>query len=478
MLAVALLLALVWVFTWSWNADERIVLGTWLVFVLPTIALGRRGRFRGFIAATLAGAIFPVTVFWCVHALPLGFGINTRVADLMTPTLISIAVGGGIAALTSIALIQLITHLSAQRRKQLVRILLGLMAVGFAARIILVVYQDRVSWKPVFTLGALDSKAAISYWGPFALSDDGSLLAVAEPFANEDERARSRLQLWNLEHGQQRPRWDLSIPMVQSVCFSPDTSKLAVVHTGDRGISIYDTFSGELVKSLPVSSFSPWQSNSCCFSGNGRKLVFCNYDTPIQAHTVQVWRTDTWKPVSKHRTDPSWVRLFPTEQGAICLLEGANPKLVDAESQKPVTAKAIDYDPKGQPFVSRDGKFVGSGKSLVEVETGIVHPLTATINGLLSHGRFVTCRCDMDGNQSPAAPDFLEGVPFFRHLWMQGRYRNGQVVLLDTFTGEEVRSSPDYTTDEAFYSFQSSADGKTVAGQTWRGSMYVWRVPE
>ena len=472
MAAIAAFLGLVWFFSWRWDADERIVLAVWLICVLPVIALGRRGRFRGLVAAAVLGAIVPVTVFWLSHVLRLGFGLGTRVEALMTLTLVTIAIGGGLAAMLATGLIRLFGDLGPKLKERVAGITLVLIAVGLVGRIILIVASDRARWKPVFKMPALDSGAATTYFSPYVLSDDGTLLAIAQPFQDSGNQPKSRLQIWNIESQTESPRVEFSIPMVHALSFAPDGSKVAVVHTS--GICIYETSTGKLEKTLNASAFSPWQGNTCCFSADGRKLAFCNYDHKAQRFTVQVWQTDPWEPVSKRQIE-GIVRLFATEQG-ILLQTDDGPRLLDAETLVPLKTKNLQYDRRGYPFVTRDGRYIGSGHSLIEIETGQLHRLQAPINGLLWGGRFVTRRCDMDAYQYVANPDFRSGVPFVRHWWRRG-YTSGQAVLVDVATGKEICSSPNYVT-EGLTDIKSSADGKTVASQTWTGSMYVWKVPK
>jgi len=472
MAAIAAFLGLVWFFSWRWDADERIVLATWLMCVLPVIALSRRGRFRGLVAAAVVGTTVPVTAFWLSHVLRLGFGLGTRVEALRTLTLITIAFGGGLAAVLATGLIRLYADLAPKPRQRVAGIVLVLVAVGLTGRIILVVASDRARWKPVFRMPAQESDAATTYFPPYALSDDGTLLAIAQPAKVSGNQPKSRLQIWNIESQTESPRVEFSIPMVHALCFAPDGAQVAIVHTSS--ICIYETSTGKLQKTLNASALSPWYGNTCCFSADGRKLALCNYDHKAQTFTVQVWRTHPWEPVSKRQIQ-GIVRLFATEQ-RILLQTDDGPRLLDAETLAPLQTNNLQYDRGGGPFVTRDGRYIGSGHSLIEIETGQLQRLKAPINGLLVGGRFVTRRCDMDAYQYAANPDFRSGVPFFRHWWRRG-YTSGQAVLLDVATGKEICSSPDYAT-EGLTGFMSSADGTTVSSQTWTDSMYVWRVPK
>lgn len=471
MAVVAALLAVVWIFTWPWDADERLFLATWLGCVLPAVALGRRGRFSGFVAAVVAGTAIPVTVFWLAHAFRLANGLGTQPEALLTVTLLVTAASGGVAALLATGCVRQYQNLSNWHKSRVAGIMLGAIVLALVGRIIFATISDRSIWKPAFHVPALDDEAATRYWSPFSLSDDGQLLAISQPVL-ADGKPSSRVQLWNLESAAANPRLELSLPSVHAVCFSPDSSRMAVIHTGSIGI--YETSTGILEKTIVAATFSPRRQNSCCFSANGKTLAFCNYDRTVQIVHVQVWETENWRPLTHHRL-PGSVRLFGTERGALLLVE-EGPKVLDAQTLQPIAAAHIDYDRHGAPFVTRDGRFVACGRGLVEIDTGTRQELAAIIYCLAAGQRFVTRRSDMGTNRSAASLDYQNGIPLFRHWWRRGT-SSGQIVLLDVATGEELAASPDYPA-EAFVEMKSSADGKTVAGQTWAGTMYVWRVLE
>jgi hypothetical protein len=67
MLAIAAIAVVIWLFSWSWDIDEQIVLALWLLSVVLGLVYGLcRGRYE-VLASTLLACIIPVAGFWLYH---------------------------------------------------------------------------------------------------------------------------------------------------------------------------------------------------------------------------------------------------------------------------------------------------------------------------------------------------------------------------------------------------------------------------
>lgn len=471
MLLVALILTLVWILSWPWDPDERIVAVAWLLSVPVCLVASWQGRRRGYVAAAVIGGIIPVTGYFFSHFLNVS-GLGGIAERLMLLTLLSISAAGAIGAVLLTAAIRQFRSLSPITKRRLIVAAVSLIVVGVVCRIAWVVYRDCTSWKPTLTIADIKSDLSNRPPRPCALSDDGSLLAVA---ASGGPNGKARLRLWEVASGTERQPLELSGVFVQSICFAPGGSRIAVVHGAKEGVSVYETATGNLLKSLTAAPSNIRTGDNCCFSGDGQELATLEYNYNANVCTVKVWATDAWKPLYGHRVD-GLVRLFAAGEGLALLIGEGRAKLVDAQSLKPLSSHSIDFDTMGVPSMSRDGMTIGSGRSLVDVQSGKVTRLTGPVYCLANGGRrFVARRCDMDAYRHMGL-DWRRGLPFFRHLWAY-RAAGSQVVLVDPHSGKEICASP--TNLGGIGEIRSSGDGRTVAAQNWNGESFrVWRVPD
>ncbi|HUE73301.1 MAG TPA: WD40 repeat domain-containing protein [Pirellulaceae bacterium] len=470
MLLVALILTLVWILSWQWDPDERIVAAVWLLSAPFCVVAGWQGRRRGYVAAAAIGGVIPVTVYMISHYLRI-LGLGAWPEPLMLLTLLSISAAGAIGAVLLTTAIRQIRSLGPITRHRLIVAVVGLIVAGVVCRIAWVVYRDRTSWKPALTIAEFKSDLPNR---PFALSDDGSVLAVA---ASGGPKGKARLRLWDVASGKERQSLDLNGAFVQSICLAPDGSRIAVVHGAKEGVSVYETTTGNLLKSLTAAPSNLRSGDNCCFSGDGRELAALEYNYRAQVYTVKMWATDTWESLGEHRVEGDLVRLFAAGDGLALLIGDGRARLLDAQSLKPLIPHAIDFDTVGQPTMSRDGMTVGSGHSLVDTQSGKVTRLTGPVYCLASGGRrFVARRCDMDAYR-PRALDWRRGLPFVRHWWAY-RTAGSQVVLVDAYSGKEICVSP-ANPGGVVGQIRCSGDGKMVAAQNWNGESFsVWRVPD
>jgi len=469
MLLVALILTLVWILSWQWDPDERIVAVAWLLSAPFCLVAGWQGRRRGYIAVAAIGGIIPVTVYWTSNFLHIS-GLGGRAEPLMLLTLLSISICGAVAAVLLTTGIRQFRRLSPIAQRRLIVAGISLIVAVVVCRIAWVVYRDLTSWKPVLTIAEFKSDLPNR---PFALSDDGSLLAVA---ASGGPNGKSRLRVWDVASGTERQSPGLSGVFVQSISFAPDGSRIAVVHGANEGISVYETATGNLLKSLAAAPSNIRGGDNCCFSGDGGELAAIEYNYRANICTVKVWNTNTWEALCVHRVK-GLVRLFAAGEGLALLIGDGRARLLDAQSLNPLSPHAIDFDTVGQPSMSRDGMSVGSGHSLVDVQSGKVTRLTGPVYCLADGGRyFVARRCDMDAYRHLGL-DWRRSLPFVRHWWAY-RAAISQVVLVDAHSGKEIcASSPNQ--GGGIGEIRSSGDGKTVAARDGRGESFrVWRVPD
>ena len=263
LLLTAAIALLVWLYTQQWRLDELIFIVLWMACVVAGVVHSRRGGW-GVSLSLIAGAIVPVSGFLAYH-LYLYFirrmGVQTEAFYLIT--LQVTAYGTAFSAALVVAAVVLFDRQSPNVRKR-IKLAAGLALIGFAVLIVgLRIRHDQRSWHPILTLpiGGIDNASPAP--PPIAFTPDGSLMAIVSP--SPDGKAK-QLRIWELATLTERPPFGLAEQVVSSICFAPDGKQIAVVRPD--GISIYDTATGKLAKSIDELTANPWIPRNCrCWHG-------------------------------------------------------------------------------------------------------------------------------------------------------------------------------------------------------------------
>jgi WD40 repeat protein len=113
--------------------------------------------------------------------------------------------------------------------------------------------------------------------GEFAMSEDGKLLAVANP-----NNVPPAIQLFDVKSGTQKMQLVGHMKPITSVAFSPDGSKLASL-SHDKTLRLWNVATGKLLKALEVerSMYRSWMR----FSPNGKLLATSGHGSK----SVSLW---------------------------------------------------------------------------------------------------------------------------------------------------------------------------------------------
>jgi hypothetical protein len=470
--ATAGIAVLLWLASWATDPDELAVLALWLVSVATVLVAYRCNRRSTLLIGWLMAMLLPAIGFWLCHmvfmGLILGYGYGP-VLNHMLSVLAIIACTSGMATFLVAGGYRLKSRLQGRWRTAATAVILILGLIAFVGNGCML--QRRNSWQPVLTIGDLDlSRNGRPPYSSIAISDNGKMLAVGDRHFGGGKRA-GWVRLWNLESGKVITPPGLNPPGADSLYFSPDGKLLAVLH---RGITVYETTTGRLIKHLDVKTGHAWASRPCRFSPDGMFLVLCTADPRSQR--VTVWKVIDWTLHKDSALDkPAQPALTPD---GVVLLAGTSSQevqLLDLESLQAQFAPRRLMGP-GVPVLSPNGKMVGCGYGLVDLSTGKTRHLAGPAYCFLNGGKWcATRRCDTTEFRQASGSWGLRGaLPFVRHWY---KYAGGEVVVFDAMSGGEICASPTYK-NEAFSELQASADGKVIVSTSFNGQIRAWRVPE
>jgi hypothetical protein len=474
LLLTAAIALLVWLYTQQWRLDELIFIVLWMACVVAGVVHSRRGGW-GVSLSLIAGAILPVSGFLAYH-LYLYFirrmGVQTEAFYLIT--LQVTAYGTAFSAALVVAAVVLFDRQSPNARKR-IKLAAGLALIGFAVLIVgLRIRHDQRSWHPILTLpiGGIDNASPAP--PPIAFTPDGSLMAIVGP--SPDGKAK-QLRIWELATLTERPPFSLAEQVVSSICFAPDGKQIAVVRPD--GISIYDTATGKLAKSINELTANPWIPRNCRYSPDGKLLALCRYDGKV--YKALVWETANWTLLHDHEITNCIAQPAVADDELVLLK--FNPgayfdlAVVDLETLEP---RHPPHSVHGayRPVLSNDGLRVGLHFRILDLESGTSQELNGPVYCLARDGQlYATRRCDMKGHRMERSPDWRLGLPIVRHWW-RTRHYSAQVVLIDIATQIELTSSPNYS-GQWLIDICASDDGSVVAGiYEPDGVVRVWRVPD
>jgi WD40 repeat protein len=181
--------------------------------------------------------------------------------------------------------------------------------------------------------------------GPIAFNPAADVLAAG---------VANNLHVWDLKE-RQRLRSMLG-PKGQELkfAFSPDGKLLAAAGSEDRMLKVFDSDSGDEVKSLPLER--PLQD--LAFSADG-KLVTAVLGEAMTQPVLRVWDLPSWqvRPVGV-RLEPS-SRATLSSDGSLLAVTSAGPNLtlydLTTNTKKQIALKEV---PQGGVAISPDGRFV------------------------------------------------------------------------------------------------------------------------
>jgi WD40 repeat protein len=156
---------------------------------------------------------------------------------------------------------------------------------------------------PVYLIDPSTGKL-LGRWGGFtdvsflAFSADGKVLVSASP-SPEDWR-RKTYCLWDVATGRKRREHTFATEGRAASQLSPDGRLVATATGDDRGLLLYDPFTGKQVRRLRGKAGWPWQVT---FSADGRSLSASSGDG-----VARVWETASGKLAHSFRALPTWVR--------------------------------------------------------------------------------------------------------------------------------------------------------------------------
>jgi hypothetical protein len=498
---MTLLAFLVWVLSWSWDRDERLILGLWIVGVTAAIYRSYRRKERGIGSCVIVGGLFPAVaylglylsggVYWNVGMAPDEV-VSTNVGFIVSMG----ALLGGIlaAAITPRGLYELPPSRRDDRR--LTR-LVGLAIVAVAATLsigVWTLHRRSKTWKPHTVASARDEHSQGTNPPLAALSGDGSLLAATiQPLFNARQLAAADvatakkllqgrpLRIWDLTNRTERIPNNILVPYAQSMTFSPDGKSLALVQRFKDGISIRDSTSGKESKFLAARTVNEWDGARCIYSRDGTLLAISCWGDPKSM--VQLWRVSDGTLIKEQAIDGRAQIELIGDRFALFVMredpevgEVATAELLELSTLEPLQAKWRGQETVmwAGSVVSPDGLYLGAYEQLVELRTGRVCPLSADIYAFARGGKYaIGVRNEVEPDRPLWLPDWFFALPFVRHCWRCGA--QSQIALFETATGREICASP--WSFRHINDLQVSTDGRVVAAVDEWDEIHIWGVP-
>ncbi|HZN32795.1 MAG TPA: WD40 repeat domain-containing protein, partial [Pirellulaceae bacterium] len=288
----------VWLFTWSWDADEHVVLALWVCSIVAGFARDRWWNRHGVIVALLLGCALPPAGYLACHFIVgLVWHVGSdAVRQWLLFTLVVLAFCGGTSAAIAVLFLRFMRWIagSGSRMRSVAFAGLGIVALALAGVGVLV-FRAPPAWMPILVIPPIDVQGYDPYL-PYAISDDGRFLAIGQSPPLQTSGGTGWLRIWSVESGREITPPGLKTPLASALCLSPDGRMLAIVH---GGISIYDTASGRLIESLQNPGTHIWAPQPCRFSPDGKSLVMCTAD--MRDRRVFVWNTTDWQLLKEQR---------------------------------------------------------------------------------------------------------------------------------------------------------------------------------
>jgi hypothetical protein len=468
----ALAAILTWLHTRLSRQDDLIYLELLGLSIVAGTTWSRLGG-RGVVLATVLGAILPVIGSSAFHYFM--FHARRMVVQVEAFDRIAILVAAFVAATTAATSTLALTsyiQLPAAHQRRIKRI--GVIAAAF----ILItaggysIHRQATIWRPILTIRMQQVNVTHPAAPPLAFTPDGSLLVILD---SEMPGVPGKLRMWDLASGAERPAFDIKTGVL-SLCLTTDGRQVALTHV--TGISIYDTQTRRLVRTIDVNTANPWISRNCCYSPDGARLALCSFDGAV--YKVYVWDTaDGALRSERVLENVAQPEMMGDDLVLVAYSLGTlgDVSIVDAETLEPHFPPQAAHRAYRVSFAGPE-RHIAFGSQYLDFQSGERQDLPAPVYAWTSGGRrFVTCRSNIKGYALERLPDWRLGLPVVRHWWVS-RMSAIEFVLLDTTTHQEICSTANYRSEYLFDAY-ASAHGSAVAGIYGRGpTVRVWRVPD
>ena len=480
----------VWIASWQeWDADERMLLGFWVVAVSAAITRSRlRGQRGVWLTASAGGAaaLAGYATYWLWLAVGL---LRETSADrhLIGSAAIAAIAGFVSGALAAAAFTPAgIEELPPSQREDRLRRRLPQFVGAILAFVLLIgaygAYERGTRWegRPADWLFGWPSGRTISL--------DGSRWAAYGRRRPTSDYEPILLQLADPRDSQQKPILLEFDSAVESIAFSPRGSELAVVLDANPiQLLLLDSMNGSELKRLSVA-FPPGNAEfapSVKFSPDGKRLMLLTLHGSEEQlmTTIREWSVADWTQVGERDFEGPCFLHASRETLRLVLVSESERRQLTPPTAMPVAVAVLDesgnvigsFDPCLDHFQirfsPRGDRFLCYGQ-LYDLATGEIKSLPARLVAFTPDGDRVIGVEGYSSRLLNGGP--IRALPILRHVFE--RESRSRLVVFDARTGEQTFSSrwtEGLTSDMLLPDDCSFA----VAGGIYSGYC-VWELPD